>query len=1032
MDYRDYYTYLSNLDTDTFWVLAVMSLQSETYGWEVQEIVELLQKVGYAREDASPFAAFFVSDCLKRMKDEGLVKDSVKRKKTGLELHPLTARAVRQYLLANFAEDAYQMGMVFLSRYKGYSSRYPYWHYEVDLESAAIKVYNPKASFIKKLLAQMEPLDPEFEHDEYISIVSRHCGVESEKIELHAVSMLLPPYPENYLDEIPKLIRKEILKAFSRQPYLFRVDSHEQLWQCLEKDFAKDRELLANTAMHWLPNPPPGKDLDFFNGFPTLEKLSDWILGHTTPDEDTAEGLTGSAPSYALLLRARILMAEGLIDAAQLRSLMKPAKQVPAKLIEAVVSPAFFKGGTQYKPKDGPQLTEALVLCFGLYWAGEDLDSNTLVEELVYLLLHPHCAAMPWLKQQMARLLSQLVSEDDLLDSLRYLSANVAEAPSLNLLDEWVQPPSPWEELMAVLESQGGGGNGLPAEVQKNAKAGDTRMIFIYNALANSLMMREQTYGKKGWSSGRRMNWREANYSQWSEQDKVIMPALLNYHGGPIMAERLGGWQAVPYKVDVAQALYLLAGHPAVFEDDKKRIPLHIEQGKPQMLVEHNDQGDLEVSFEPDDLELGYNVRRAGPGKLICYYLDENNEAIAKRIPKGGITVPAFAADRLDQILPALKSRLDVQSSTEWMKEDLPQIKGDPNPCFHFVPLGDKSHRVEVYVKPLASLDLYFGPGVGTSKHLTATEEDGRMLLLRNLEGELQALEAAKSDCTKLAQQLDGHLETILKNDKLTLEVLREVKKQADQGKASIEYPKGQRLKLADTVDEDQLAVKISSGKDWFRVDAHLALDEHRVVDFELILEGMRNRDRFIKVGEDEYLSLTDKLRQRLEKMDALLQDNRGKKELSKLAATAFADAIEGLDHVELDDEWQDNLERMMQAQQYEAPPPPSDFKAVLRNYQLQGHDWLMRLANWGVGGCLADDMGLGKTVQALAVLCQRAATGPALVIAPASVIRNWRVECRRFAPSLNPKLIASANEAEDILTNLAPYDLVLLSFGLV
>ena len=82
-------------------------------------------------------------------------------------------------------------------------------------------------------------------------------------------------------------------------------------------------------------------------------------------------------------------------------------------------------------------------------------------------------------------------------------------------------------------------------------------------------------------------------------------------------------------------------------------------------------------------------------------------------------------------------------------------------------------------------------------------------------------------------------------------------------------------------------------------------------------------------------------------------------------------------------------------------PPLPSTFQAHLRDYQLQGFDWAMRLAHWGAGGCLADDMGLGKTVQALAVLVARAGDGPALIIAPTSVCFNWQQEAQHFAPTL-------------------------------
>jgi len=75
--------------------------------------------------------------------------------------------------------------------------------------------------------------------------------------------------------------------------------------------------------------------------------------------------------------------------------------------------------------------------------------------------------------------------------------------------------------------------------------------------------------------------------------------------------------------------------------------------------------------------------------------------------------------------------------------------------------------------------------------------------------------------------------------------------------------------------------------------------------------------------------------------------------------------------------------------------------QAELRDYQLEGYEWLARLAHWGVGACLADDMGLGKTVQALALMLARAPQGPTLVIAPTSVCMNWIAEAEKFAPTL-------------------------------
>ena len=58
-----------------------------------------------------------------------------------------------------------------------------------------------------------------------------------------------------------------------------------------------------------------------------------------------------------------------------------------------------------------------------------------------------------------------------------------------------------------------------------------------------------------------------------------------------------------------------------------------------------------------------------------------------------------------------------------------------------------------------------------------------------------------------------------------------------------------------------------------------------------------------------------------------------------------------------------------------------------------------------GLNGILADEMGLGKTVMTIAFLAylasERGSWGPHLVIVPASVIINWEIEFKRWAPGL-------------------------------
>ncbi|PTT89276.1 hypothetical protein DBR42_08155, partial [Pelomonas sp. HMWF004] len=112
-------------------------------------------------------------------------------------------------------------------------------------------------------------------------------------------------------------------------------------------------------------------------------------------------------------------------------------------------------------------------------------------------------------------------------------------------------------------------------------------------------------------------------------------------------------------------------------------------------------------------------------------------------------------------------------------------------------------------------------------------------------------------------------------------------------------------------------------------------------------------------------------------------------------------------------------------------PRPPAALRAELRSYQAEGHAWMRRLAAAGFGACLADDMGLGKTVQTLALLLDRAADGPALVLAPTSVCGNWQAECATFAPTLTCQVYGEAADRAALLQAAGPGDVIVASYAL-
>jgi len=158
-----------------------------------------------------------------------------------------------------------------------------------------------------------------------------------------------------------------------------------------------------------------------------------------------------------------------------------------------------------------------------------------------------------------------------------------------------------------------------------------------------------------------------------------------------------------------------------------------------------------------------------------------------------------------------------------------------------------------------------------------------------------------------------------------------------------------------------------------------------------------------------------------------------------------------------------DTLEKLEALNSVETLPElelPGGLKATLRDYQVEGFQWLCFLQKFGFGACLADDMGLGKTLQTIAVLLrskelsgmteiesQNQTPGvegeqfslfggdqmklTSLIVVPASLLHNWAKECRRFAPGLKV-LIHVGNQRNRELTSFPYYDLVISTYHTV
>ena len=115
----------------------------------------------------------------------------------------------------------------------------------------------------------------------------------------------------------------------------------------------------------------------------------------------------------------------------------------------------------------------------------------------------------------------------------------------------------------------------------------------------------------------------------------------------------------------------------------------------------------------------------------------------------------------------------------------------------------------------------------------------------------------------------------------------------------------------------------------------------------------------------------------------------------------------------------------------------PESLSQIMRGYQRNGFKWMKLLESYGFGGILADDMGLGKTLQTIAVLLaakqENVTTKPSLVVAPASLVFNWKDEFERYAPQLAVGIISgSQEERQEVIASYEDYDVLVTSYDLL
>jgi len=222
--------------------------------------------------------------------------------------------------------------------------------------------------------------------------------------------------------------------------------------------------------------------------------------------------------------------------------------------------------------------------------------------------------------------------------------------------------------------------------------------------------------------------------------------------------------------------------------------------------------------------------------------------------------------------------------------------------------------------------------------------------------------------------------------------------------------------------------------------DAEEITTQHFIIPFDFDGEseegGEKNQGRLLRLPAARILPLLETLLEIYHGVN-LVDDQNLCLSRIQLAQLSTLDQNENGPDLQWlgDDDAQQLTQRLRNLDSIPEVAVPAGLTATLRPYQQQGLNWLQFLREYRLAGILADDMGLGKTIQALAHLLLEKEAGradrPSLVIAPTSLMFNWRHEAERFAPQLKV-LVLHGPHRKSRFPDIADHDVIITTYPLL
>ncbi len=583
----------------------------------------------------------------------------------------------------------------------------------------------------------------------------------------------------------------------------------------------------------------------------------------------------------------------------------------------------------------------------------------------------------------------------------------------------------PWElELKEILcNAQAAGSDKVENKTERTPA--DTRLIYCYDGYSPMVEVREQPRLKNGeWGKGKKVS--AVRYSDRNMPTDDVDKAIYKE-----WRKTRRSYYSQPFPM-VFSILPAVKGTDRLYLDDGITFaPISVCEEQPFLFTRREGDNIIfssNISREMDSYDNIW-VDKTDPKKWIYYTLPKEKHAIFERILRLGV-VPAKAEPILQKLFGVLQGQIEVHSDVEGA-EAIKQVEGQTQPTLRITPDGDM-YTVELCLYPLVGSTQSVFPATGV-EHYYDRQEGKRIEVVRQLTGERRVLKQVN---TFLSEQLGwgAFSASAPERDINMVQLLQLLKVAPEQATLfHIEWRKGEKITVC-KADASSWNISAHKKGGWFDIEGEIPLSDGHILTMAQLLAMLRESDgNYIRLSDTDFVAISAALRRQLERIEAVAQTHGGNVQIPELAMTVLGGSLQGEMEIDEPDSLLKLREHIRESEQLQFAVP-DNLNATLRDYQVDGFCWMMRLHHWGAGACLADDMGLGKTIQTIAVLLVHAQEGVQMVVAPASVVGNWQREIAHFAPSLNTVVLndIAADDRKQTLDQLRAGDVLVLTYGLL